>query len=379
MLYILYYSLLLINIIFSFVRKKSIAAMLISWLFMFFLFFSNDASGHDHYLYKIGFEHPEENLSFEFLYNMLQEMVRSLGITDYNVFLAILYLICSLLLVSALTKFTIFLHPIISLCLIFVFPQWATAIRFFLAISIAFFSFQYLLKGRWVIYLILILCATTVHYSVFFLFFITPFFLNIKLTEENTKKKEKILTYISIILILFAILIYSFAEKAIYGMANSTLGLIIGNAAAAEMDNKVTAYFESKTRFGFIMYVIIYIANLYTSLKLRKILNKHPIISNRTSRIAYFGIVINKILTISIPLVVVNLVFGRLFAIGSIVNFLTMGAIVEEIRHFNKTDKFLLVRCIIFILLSWTIPSLLEINSISPNNTINEAYQYWGI
>lgn len=378
MLFFIYYFIFSVNLLFSFTRKKSWLIVAISWVFLFFLFVSNDASGHDHYLYKIGFEHPEEDLNFEFLYTGFQDLVRYIGVSDYNIFLSFLFLLCSILQFYGFKFFSISLHPIISLYLVFIFPQWAAAIRFFLAVSIALFSFQFLIKGNWLIYLVLSICAITVHYSLVILLLVFPFFIPTFLYNmDKLNFNFDFLSFFMFFVIFLTLFVFFFAEDVIYRLAYTTMGLFIGNEALSDIDNKVSAYFETKTKLGFIMFVLIYGANLYASLKIKKLFIIKETIDVRINRVIYGNVIINKILAISVPLVVINLVFGRLMAIGTIFNLITIGSVVKTKRKLLHKEKVVLLNCFVAFLLSWAVPAVFEINSISPHNLIETAIQYW--
>ena len=377
-LYIFYYLLLFLNVWMTILRKRSNLILAGTYILLFILFFSNDASGHDHYLYKIVFEHPDEKVNLEFLFNYLQDFIRWIGITDYNVFLALLFLLCSSFMLMGITYYTKFLHPIAALCLTFVFPQWAVAIRFFLAISIAFLSTRFLLKGRWVTFIFLIFCSASIHYSLSALIILLPFF-----TPKMLRKYDRgdfdgnILSYSILAVFLLSICIYFFAENVVYDLAFSTIGGVIGKAALSDVDNKVSAYFEAKTRFGFLIFTVIYAVNLYMAIVLKKrMMRKNT--SEEIRRILYSGTIINKILAIFIPLVIINLVFGRVLAFGSVINLAIMGAVIEKVKPLTREDFSFLIKCFIVVILSWSVPAILEINSISPNGLIREVIQFWG-
>lgn len=378
MLYFFYYLSLFLNVWMTILRKRSVLILAGTYLLLFVLFFSNDASGHDHYLYKIGFEHPDEKVNLEFLFNYLQDIIRWIGITDYNVFLALLFLLCTCFLLMGITYYTNFLHPIAALCLTFVFPQWAVAIRFFLAISIAFLSLRFLIKGSWITFVLLIFCSAAVHYSLSVLIILLPFFTPKMLRKYDMMTfNENILSYSILIIIVLSILIYFIAESVVYDLAFSTIGGIIGKAALSDVDNKVSAYFEAKTRFGFLMFTLIYVVNLYMAIVVKKrMMGKKT--SMEIRRMLYSGTIINKVLAIFIPLVVINLVFGRALAFGSVINLAIMGAVIEKVRPLTRDDLTLLIKCFIAVILSWAVPAILEINSISPNGLIRETLHFWG-
>lgn len=380
MLYFLYYFLLLSNIVQSIIRKKSALLLIVTIFFLFFLFFSNDASGHDHYLYKIGFENVDKELGFEVLYTAIVVAIKGLGITDYNAFLSVYFVICLLLQFLGLRRHLTIGHPLLALYMVFIFPQWAIAIRIFLALSIVIFSLRFLLNGKRICYVCGVILATAVHFSVAPLVFLALFF-----SEKSVSKMERA-EYSSIILkillpffLLLSIASYFFAESTVYGTATALLSSMMGSDATLDIDNKISSYFESKTKLGFMIFVVIYAVNLLMALKMRNVSRRRVFADDLDLRkLAFSGIVINLFLSFTLPLVVLNLVFGRLMAIGSIVNMITLSRYLGSFRRLQHNTRTVILLCFMLSLLSWAVPAVLEINSISPNGLIETAILFWG-
>ena len=377
MLYIVYYTLLLLNILLSLTRKNSWLIVLISWLFMFFLFVSNDATAHDHYLSKISFESPEEFSNVELIYDGIQSAVRSIGIENYNYFLAILFCICSIFQFYGLVNITSSFHPILALYLVFLFPQWAVAIRFFLAISISIFSLQFLIKGRWLLYCFFALCATLSHYSMAFALLLAPFAVpHVRNSLLTNKRIENIATFIALSFFLIAIFIYFVAAETAFNVIYSIVGTVFSKTMLSDFDNRISTYFGSKTKLGFLMFLMIYLLNLYMSLKIKATFANRS--NEKIKKMIFCNTIINKMLAIIIPFLIFDLVFGRIIALGSVFNLAMMGMIVKKVRPFSHSDRKMMLWLFLGLVALWTIPALLEINSISPNNLVETALQYWG-
>lgn len=378
MLYILYYLFLIVNVWLSFLHKKSGFLCVATLLFLLFLFSSNDATGHDHSLYKIGFENPDSELTFEISYGTIVKAIKDLGINSYNVFLAIIFVIGSTLQYYSIRKFTSIPHFILSLYFVFIFPQWATAIRFFLAISFAIFSIKFLFQGNRLFFVIGIILASTFHYSVVVFVLFAPFFSTTTILGLNREKHStKLINFIVIFFVIAAVGIYFFSEKATYGVASSVLSLLIGEDSL-DMDNKVSAYFETKTKLGSVIFVVIHIVNLLMAIRINAISRKNVFFNGlKCQKLAYGGVIVNKIMSISLPLVILNLVFGRLVALGSIINMISMSALLENKYKLPQNSYRALYRYYALSLVTWMIPAIFEINSISPNMIIDTANQYW--
>ena len=380
MLYILYYLVLFANVVQSFLRRKSVLLLICTLSLLFFLFFSNDASGHDHYLYKIGFEQSDQELGFEVLYTAIVSGIKGLGVTDYNTFLAV-YFVISLALQYLGLKWNLALaHPLLSLYMVFIFPQWAIAIRIFLAISIVLFSMKFLLQGKRLVYVCGIALATAVHFSIAPLAFLALFYSSDSVRKMEVAKYKS--TVLKIMLCSFAVLAvasYFFAESTVYGTTTAVLSSVMGHDTASDIDNKVTSYFESKTKLGFMIFVFIYVVNLLMTLKMAKASSMKLFEGDKTLRlVANSGATINLFLSFTLPLIVLNLVFGRLMAIGSIVNMITFSIYLIRFKSLTQNTRMILLLYFVLSLLAWSVPAALEINSISPNGLIETAILYWG-
>lgn len=380
MLYILYYLVLLANVVQSFLRRKSVLLLICTLLLLFFLFFSNDASGHDHYLYKIGFEQSDQELGFEVLYTAIVSGIKGLGVTDYNTFLAVYFVICLALQYLGLKGNLALTHPLLSLYMVFIFPQWAIAIRIFLAISIVLFSMKFLLQGKRLVYVCGIALATAVHFSIAPLALLALFYSSDSVRKMEAAKYKS--TVLKIMLCSFAVLAiasYFFAESTVYGTTTAVLSFVMGHDAASDIDNKVTSYFESKTKLGFMIFVFIYVVNLLMALKMAKASSMKLFEGDKTLRlVANSGATINLFLSFTLPLIVLNLVFGRLMAIGSIVNMITFSIYLIRFKSLTQNTRMILLLYFVFSLLAWSVPAALEINSISPKGMIETAILYWG-
>lgn len=380
MLYFLYYLLLFANIIQSLARKRSVLLLIVTLVFLFFLFFSNDASGHDHYLYKLGFENADQELGFEILYTAIVSGIKGLGITSYNVFLCIYFVICMTLQCFGMRGYLKLSHPLLALYMVFIFPQWAIAIRIFLALSIVIFSLSYLFKGKWFYYVCGVILATAVHFSIAPLALLALFFSHASIIKmEKAEYRSKILGILLPFFLVLSIASYFFAESTVYGTTTVLLSSVMGSDATLDIDNKISSYFESKTKLGFMIFFVIYAINLLMAIEMRKVAAKSVFMDDCILRkVAFAGASINLFLSFTLPLVVLNLVFGRLMALGSVVNMITLSRYLVRFRQLQQNSRIIILFYFVLSLFGWAIPAVLEINSISPQNLVETAIMYWG-
>lgn len=380
MLYFLYYFLLVANVVQTFIRKKNILLLMATLAFMFFLFFSNDASGHDHYLYKIGFENADQELGFEVLYTAIVAVIKGFGVKDYNAFLSVYFIICMTLQYIGLRGYLKLAHPLLALYMVFIFPQWAIAIRIFLALSIVVFSLRFLFKGKWVYYFGAVILATAVHFSVAPLALLCLFFSRTSIKKmENAEYSSNILKLMLPTFLLISFVSYFLAESDVYGTTTALLSSVMGSDATSDIDNKITSYFESKTKLGFVIFFVVYAVNLLMALKMKNIAAGKMFKDDITLRkLSFAGAAINLFSSFTLPLVVLNLVFGRLMAVGSIVNMVTLSRYLVVFGHLQQKTRGVVLLLFVLTLLAWAIPAVLEINSISPNGLIETAILYWG-
>lgn len=371
MIYVLlatYYLLWALNIYLCLGKKEKKVIILLTWGFLYILFASNSAVQGDAYYYKLDYETGALGAKWaEAGYELLKLICKSLGLHSYNQFLIVLFALASILIFLGMKKLKGNYHVLFAMTMGFLFPAMAVAIRFFMSFAIFVFCLDYLIKGDHLKYIIGIVIAILFHRSA--LFFLV--FLLSETVEKHTGKDKKKIDYIIGIIALGCALYTVIARRLPFiSLITDTILKIFPNAGI-----KIDVYFSSFTRLGFMILVIVYIANYH--------LSRHLMISARSDqhddrivRLSSFGYTMNILTSVLLPLTIVNLVFFRLYIAQTFINGIVYGRLVEErmlykrgILSLNTTEL-----CFLFVIIAWLIPTVFQINSISISHLIMDSF-----
>lgn len=360
---IFYIGLWIVNIFYLFQKKNNKIISFITFLLLGGLFVSNSGVIGDAQVYKENFEEQYViNSQFEKGYVLLERFVYSLGIHSYNGFLFFLFILGSFFWWLGVKKMKLSFHCLFAIIMPFIFPTYATTLRFFLASSLIFASICYLMDKKYFKSFLLFLMAGTFHVISYFYIF---FFLCVPKKNYLENKKKKFLWLIAIVSIfyfLFSIIIHK--NLLIVAMMKIITLLF-------HIDERKIGYTLTQTNSGGLIFLWLYLCSISISFMLYKLINKSIFTIKSSSDIylikcSAFNYSLNLLLGIVLPLLCMSLVFYRILIIGHITNALVLGIYVRNRQKFLRTKE-LALAILVFIgtCISWLIPELISINGIT--------------
>ena len=366
-----YYLLWAINFYLILRKKEYKIITILSWALFFVLFASTSATSGDAYKYKIDYEYGAFGSNWVEIGNEIIKWVcKAIGLSSYNQYLIVLFLLASILLFFGIRKLNGNYHIIFTASMGFIIPAMTVAIRFFFAFSVFVFCISYLIKGERIKYIIGIIIATSFHRSALF-------FLVFLLTEtvEKYKQNDKIIRRIGYLVGIVSVLCAGYtliARKLPFlSLISSTILRFIPNS-----ESKVEAYFGSFTRLGFLIMFVVYIVNLLFS-RYMMLNAQSGQYEDDFIRLSSFVYTINLLSAILLPLTIVNLVFFRLYSAQTIMNCIVFGDYcrIRKIKNNGKYSISISKIGFLFFLavLTWCIPAFFQINSISISNMIMDS------
>lgn len=375
-LYILFYLLFAVNCYLTIARKKSSAIVVLSLLLFGFMFTFNAGLEGDHETYKDLFFYPDLEISKDLMFFYFIKLVRLLGVSNYNLFLFIEYIIGLGLITLGVKSVTTNYHPMIAVAMLYIFPHCAVAIRFYLAFSIIIFSLRYFINRRLarnkIFYILCIIIASLFHACV------SVFLLTIPLvfTKENFYQNKSWRITSSLFLIFSGILIIIF-----YTYKDSYALTLIVNLLEEDAGGRGAGYFQSiDYSHGALIGLPIYFIGLILSHRFF-LFGTHNNDKN-DEKIARMCKVISSvhclyiIWIITLVFMFLDMTFIRVLFIPSVVVLLAYGRILDSggySKHFIRVNSLLFI----LILLSWEVVNNVGLYSISSNMWIKEALRFF--
>lgn len=341
------------------VKLSAVSAWVVCWI----VFAGNQGLDGDALIYRLDFENGSLNSS-DIGYELLKSAVKTLGVGSYNLWLSVIFAIGSVLIYASLKNFSSAVAPMYALSLGFLFPAFATAIRFFLAFSVVSIAFVFLSKGKRMAFLLSVLIAATFHKSVLFCAVVVIFF------NRFTHDRESMDRTISVVLAsatsCLVLYIFVAGELPFQNFLVACFGVISEDAAS-----RFLIYTSDITRFGSIPFILIYCLSLTLSYRLYALLES-CMPQGRLLALGKLNVMVNTSFCLVIPFLMFNLVFFRLLAFPCLLNAIVFGAVVNEgrIRLLKSVGMFDLKwkRCkmqLVFLSLAWVLPGVIGVNGIS--------------
>lgn len=372
---ILYFVLWILNIVCVLNNRNSKLLSIVSYLCLGILFVFNSATSGDAYKYRIDFENFAFSVSWsEMGYNLLKNMVRGLGISSYNGLLFAIFILCSVFWILGIKYFTNSYNVILAVIMPFIFPTCAVVIRFFIALGIMIFSLRFLMNRQTKLYVLCVFFATLFHRTaLFYLIFLVCTTNKIKGVNQIKNLGIKLFVFISGITVF---LTYILGKIPFIDAAKFLISLLFKN-----INIKIEAYTSGITRFGAVMFFGIYIVGLVFARYMRKYIKKeiftNDSLKSQFIEIANVNYYMQLILSITLPFIVVNLVYYRLLMVGSISNAILYGICICNKRNTRNFMTFRVDRCkLLFLALCflWLIPEIVGLHSITIQGLINASY-----
>lgn len=372
---IVYILLWIANLIYILKRKDNRFLSLITYIFLGFIFISNSGDTGDAQLYKNYFENQNlVDLNFEFGYNFIAQILYSFGIYTYTGLLIALYVLSTFFLWLGLRKMDVSYHCLFAIVMPFIFPTYATAIRFFVASTILISAIKYLFERKYLIFTVLLIFAASFHTLsiIYFLFFLGAVDFNYR-----WKIKRILLWFIAILsVVLFGVYIILKTNFMTLLLSYVVPMLFIIN------DSKMDAYFTTNTNWGGAVFFVVYICGLLLAIVIKKYVDNDNGVIHVNDRIKNYSELnynVNLILSMIIPLLAINLVFYRLLIIGHITNAILLGMVYKN-NTSKKPGQIIIINTVtiafIVCCMFWFIPEFVKIQSISIRGIIEAMGVY---
>lgn len=368
----LYYAIWSINIIFTLTKKKSKLVVFITIIFLGLVFCGNNGIKGDAYLYKLFLTNPSAGVNItEQGFKWLADFLRIVGINNYGICLVVIFIISLSFVLLSVRQITNNIHPLIATMMAFPFLLFATAIRFTLAFSISLYAITELAtKNKKIKFLLLVLAASSFHIvmisNLLFLFVSSP---QVRLKATYGKGKCVIII-VATVIIFYCLVVVSLGNRLPF--MSSVIRLLI--KIFPTQGFKIERYFSASTNLGFVALYFVYFVSLYVSLYLRKFVIRHSDAFNvEFVNLAEFAYYINVICFLFLPLYNLSLDFHRLLIMPTMLNSLVFSGIMKSYnnrrllsrgaRYVGKIEALEVIS-----ILSWVLPLILKINSISIGN-----------
>lgn len=366
---ILYIVIWAVNLLLVLLKKKSIIVCSCSYLLLGILFVSNNGLLGDASVYKSHFENQLVNDgSFEIGYSFIERLLHLVGIHSYTGLLVVIFILGSFFLWLGLKNDFSCCHFVFAIIMPFIFPTYATAIRFFIASTIMIPAVRFLSEKKYLCFAILVCLAALFHLlSLVFLLFVFCNFNQISCINENRRIVLCFVGFFSILSFILSIICKS--NTVIVTIAKKSLSFIGVSGA------KIESYFESFTNLGGLLFFFIYLSQLLSSFFIKTNIERNSFIifdsEEERDRITSYVILnynINIILSVILPFIAINLVFYRLLIIGHVTNAIAIGRCSrnEEYNTFfsdiiiDSKTVFFLISCLL-----WFVPEIIRLQSIS--------------
>jgi hypothetical protein len=311
----------------GFIKQNSKIVAIILFCFLWILFGWNRGNvDYDNYVRGFSWAHGALRFNSEIGTQLLYKLFILIGL-EYKHFLIITSLIGLLLINNTIKTYTKNVALVFSLYLIFPFVIDVVQSRGFLSMSIILYASQFIIeerKGGTLKYIILILLASSIHYSA--IFYIT--FILIK------HKDISYLTVLSLVL-------------TITGLAIAFTNLIPKLLLVFVPLEKVAHYLENRLNWGILVALVVYASNFflvyYSYHKIKSIQEQknNGDITQKTGFQFVEGVYkINILLLLLFILYVFNMIFFRLYRNILILNYIAYAICLTHMKP-KSNEKFL--------------------------------------
>lgn len=377
---ILYFGLWIINVLYVIRRKTNNIICLLSLALLTMLFVSNTGLVGDAEIYRNHFVNPiSYDNTFEPGYTFVEIILQRLDVHTYTILLITLFSIALFFVWIGLRKYICSYHYIFAITMPFIFPTYATAIRFFVASAIMIAAIRFLNEKKYLIFVLLVLLASLFHMvSIFYLVFL---FCGGNRVSLITGKKEMLLWLIfSLSIIIFIVSIVTKKSPIIMILIRFV------NAFLDIGEIKLESYTSTSANWGAVMFMIVYLAGLATAIATKRIvfrsIKKSEIIEVEYLK-SYVSLNynINLMLSMILPFIAMNLIFYRIIIIGQVSNAIAIG-MYRAIKNYRMNGYIIVFdsMTLLFVVscFLWFIPEFIEINGISVEGIIEASHHFLG-
>lgn len=335
---VLYFLLFFLNLFCVWSRKRNRVVLLLTYAVLFFLCINNVAYG-DAKTYRTDYEIIQRD-SWEPGYILLRMFSYAIGITDYQVFLAVLFAFSSLFLMLGFRSMGVNLHIVYTLGMFFICPWMFVIIRFFVGISVAIFAMKFLFQRNYIQYVIWITISVLFHKSM--AVFILVLFVRLPYKALFAKKDKIWRIVISLVIAAsLCVLTYTFVKKEFLFSAAllNTVAMISDSAAEC-----IGIYMGRITRWGAVPVIMVYIVNCLMAFLMKKeTSNKNAVAvlkkdeADRENQFIEIAWRVSLIFAVFLPFDVLSVNFGRFNIVPTVFNVVALSQLTGlKKRKYHK-------------------------------------------
>ncbi len=334
---VLFYIIFLLNVILVLLKKNSRVLNTLSFLLIVFISYKNSGSG-DYQSYKLIYDGVENYGEAGFV--LLINICKFFGF-DFNVFQCILCVASVSIILWVFSKYS--KNYALFFTLIFITELFVNinVLRSFFARALLVLAVHHLIKGRKIMFLLVLTLATTFHITMIMYFPLILFNPYKKLTI----KQMKILISIVVIACIGFFLMgndFTWLYKMISGIIPSLQG-------------KIDVYFTEYTRFGFLIYFVLHIGNVLLCLLGKKKMNDKALFKTPQQNLYQMVFVLNFYTIFFFPLLMMSTSFCRVLNNIFFFNVMYYATLLDQFRT-RTTRYYKILFAIIGIQLLSTLP-----------------------
>lgn len=370
------YLLAFINFIFYLTEKKNNYLVFATLFVIVLLFMGMSIAEGDHELYKIEFETSREGIEDDILFKQFIVLSKLLGLNDYGIFLGFLCIVEMLLIYGGMKCFTSNPHAMLAVSITYIIPMMAVAIRFYLGLAVMVFATRYLIKNKWLHYVVSLIVASLFHSGlILFVFYLLALHVKKPTIPSMRNKMQSQITMAMIMLIVTAIL-YVIGSSGFFVF-------ILSFIPSSELFlPRASAYLESISKNGPLLGIFIYIILfLYLKIIYRNICKQFDYgkIDYIMFRKIYCILSSIAISSFFVPFMFAGMIFIRYLMLPTILLTFYLGGLSENnaINGILKSKWNTLLKIMLFI--SWLLPAIFEIFAVSLDFMIKSSQLYYGL
>lgn len=306
---ILFWVLFSIDIVCVFVKRSPWFIVPVNLVYLFVITYGSTSP--DYWVYKITYETGYLRSSVEIGYNLCMDICNKIG-CDFDQFLLVMAVLFMSILLITFSRYSKNYALFFSVYLIYHFFIDLIQIRYFYAGVLFTVSVMMLIKGKKMIGGILLLASCTFHASMIFFLPLLLFDFDKRLSIKFIKRSSEMIIALCIVMFLLG--------KNFTPLVNVGINIVdhMGASASAK-----SMYFETTTRFGWILYFMLHFAIMFSTYywrnKIYRIRNKSECSATELEKLDNCIKLCTGVLTLqfyciySFPFIMINVHFYRFY------------------------------------------------------------------
>lgn len=331
---IVFYTIWLLNIAFTILKKKSKLLSTTSFLMVAYLYMtSNSTTDYNNYMYIYANSELYSGI-IEPGYLILMKFFNLLGV-DFNIFYGEIAIICLLIILYVFNKFSDNYQLFYSVFFMYKCFESYNIIRNYIMQAFLLLGIYFLIKSEKGKYLISCGLAFLNHRTAIS-------YLPMVAYNEKKPFSMRFIKYFSLVIALLCVFIF------LTGNNFQWLYSLVSSLAGDSMAEKVDYYFTTSTRLGFLLYFVLHLGDIlicHTCQK--KVINSYERESLQY-KLFKFTQFANLYCLVSFPLIMMNMNFYRIYCSIHFLNMINYSVILDS--HKGTTRRYYRDLIMIFLL-----------------------------